>query len=427
MKRNLRIKLIAVVLFLTLFITTVSTGCSASVSGSGTSSGTTKSAVSFIAAQYSNATAPYWTEVVKNFEKANPSITVNCQVVGWDVIMTKIDTLVATNKDPDLLNMNAYSQLVQDGLLLDATKIISPSLLSNFNPSLLKGDQSNGINYALPYVDSVRSMYYNKDIFKTAGISAPPATWSELEKDCLAIKTKTGLPAFGLDMTSYEGDFFFTYFIMGNGGDWQTNGKWTLNSQANIDAITFLNKLVNVDKVVYPSPTAINRDQLMEIFEAGQLGIMETVSSFPTLIKTNSPSLNYGIAPLPCNDGQVQTSVFAQDSIMAFKSAKYPGSVGKFIDYIYQDSNYQKFITNEGFLPATLTVGNAMAAKDPSLTEFVNELKSAKTEPISDPTFAAVYPDADTACQKVLLGKSTVKNALDALQAQAEQLVAAEK
>jgi multiple sugar transport system substrate-binding protein len=419
MKRNLRIKLIAVVLFLTLFITTLSTGCSTNGSGSGTSSSTAKSTVTFIAAQYSNATAPYWAEVVKNFEKANPNIKVNLQVVGWDVITSKISTLISTKQDPDLLNIDSYAQYEQDGLLLDASKIISADLLANFNPALLKGDQTNGVNYALPYVDSVRSLYYNKDIFAQAGISAPPATWSDLEKDCLAIKAKTNLPAFGVDMTTYEGQAFIAYFMIGNGGGWQTNGKWTLNSQANIDGITFLNKLVNIDKVVYPAPTAINRDQLMQIFEAGQLGMIETMNAFPTLIKTNSPTLKYGIAPLPCNDGATPTTLFVQDSLMAFKSAKYPEAVGKFIDYIYQDSNYSKFISNEGFLPATLSVGNAMVAKDASLTEFVNELKTAQTYPSSDPTYSNVKTYAETAVQKILLGQTTVKAGLDALQVQA--------
>ena len=35
-------------------------------------------------------------------------------------------------------------------------------------------------------------MWYNLDLIKAAGFSAPPKTWKEFEEQCLAITAKTG-------------------------------------------------------------------------------------------------------------------------------------------------------------------------------------------------------------------------------------------
>jgi multiple sugar transport system substrate-binding protein len=347
---------------------------------------------------------------------------VNLQVVGWDVLVQKVNTLISTKQAPDLLNIDLFSAYVNDDLLLDASKVISPELKAKFYDSMYKGDEINGINYAIPLISSVRSLYYNKDIFAQAGIADPPKTWSELRQDAKTIKEKTGIDAFGIEMTDFEGEAFFSYFAFGNGGGWKKDGKWALNSPENIEAFTFMNDLINTDKVTNPKPTAINRDELQKVFSAGKLTMLMTANFFPTLLKTDAPGLNYGVAPMPVNDGKPQTALFVEDSLMVFKSAKNPQAVGKFLDYFYSDKNYQDFVTKEGFLPVTKSVGDAMSAQDPMTAEFIRELSAAQTYPVTDTRYPEVKVEAIKALQKVILGENTVESALNDLQKMAEAL-----
>jgi len=182
-------KLVVVFLIMAMLSAFAFTGCK-------TAGGKTE--FTFVASQYSNATEPYFTGLIANFEKENPNIKVNLQVVGWDVLVQKVNTLISTKQAPDLLNIDLFSAYVNDDLLLDASKVISPELKAKFYDSMYKGDEINGINYAIPLISSVRSLYYNKDIFAQAGITDPPKTWSELRADSKLIKEKTGIDAFGI-------------------------------------------------------------------------------------------------------------------------------------------------------------------------------------------------------------------------------------
>jgi multiple sugar transport system substrate-binding protein len=405
------VKLGVVLLAMAMLSTIVFTGCA-------TKEG--KSEFTFVAAQYSNATEPYWKNLIENFQKENPDIKVNLQVVGWDVISQKVNTLISTNQAPDLLNIDLFSAYVNDDLLMDASKVISPELRARFYDSMYKGNEIDGVNYAIPLGASVRSLYYNKDIFAKAGIANPPKTWTELRQDAKIIKDKTGIDAFGIEMTDFEGEAFFSYFAFGNGGGWKKDGKWALNSPENIVAFNFMNDLINTDKVTNPKPTAINRDELQKVFGAGKLAMMLTANFFPTILKTDAPELNYGVSPMPVNDGKPPTALFVQDSLMVFKSAKNLQAIGKFLDYFYKDENYQDFMTKEGFLPAIKSVGDTMSAQDPITAEFIQELSEAQTYPVADINYPEIKVEAIKALQKVILGESSVESALNDLQKMAE-------
>jgi multiple sugar transport system substrate-binding protein len=125
---------------------------------------------------------------------------------------------------------------------------------------------------------------------------------------------------------------------------------------------------------------------------------------------------------MPVNDGKPQTALFVEDSLMVFKSAKNPQAVGKFLDYFYSDKSYQDFVTKEGFLPVTKSVGDAMSAQDPMTAEFIRELSAAQTYPVTDTRYPEVKVEAIKALQKVILGENTVESALNDLQKMAEAL-----
>lgn len=412
MNRRVGVKFVVLLITISMLAAITFTGCGAGA--------TSKSEFTFVASQYSNETEPYWKNLIANFEKDNPKIKVNLQVVGWDVLSQKVNTLISTNQAPDLLNIDLFSAYVNDNLLLDASKYVSPDLKAKFYDSLYKGGQINGVNYAIPLLSSVRSLYYNKDILAKAGISEPPKTWSELRKDSKLIKEKTGIDAFGIEMTSFEGEAFISYFSFGNGGGWKKDGKWALNSPENIEAFTFMNDLINTDKVTNAKPTAITRDDLQKVFAAGKLAMMITTNSFPTILKTDAPNLNYGISAMPVNDGKAATALYVEDSLMVFKSAKSPEAVGKFLDYFYSDANYEDFLNKEGFLPATKSVGEKMSAKDPVLAEFISQLQNAQTYPTDDTRYPEIKIEAEKAIQRIILGEKSVTDALNDLQKKAE-------
>lgn len=415
MRRGKAVRLLAIFICLVIAIPMVCTGCAGKSSGDAA-----KGKFTFVLSQYSNATEPYARKMVEDFQNDNPGIEIDLQVVGWDAIEQKVNTMISTNQAPDLLNIDAYARFVDDNLLMDIEKVISPQLKDKFYDSFYKGCQINNKAYAIPILASIRNLYYNKDIFEKAGIKDPPKTWSELRQTAKTIKEKTGIDAFGFEMANFEGQAFFSYFIWGNGGDWKKNDKWTINSPENIEALQFLSDLMNKDKVTNPQPAATTRDELQKVFGQGKLGMLITANFFPTILKDEAPDCNYGVAAIPVNDGKPQVSLGVQDFLMVFKSAKAPKAIGKFLDYFYDDKRYEEFIAQEGMLPATKTVGDSLSKKDPLTEQFIQALPVAKFYPLTDPKFSEMRLEVIKACQEVLLGQKTAAEALNDAQKIAE-------
>lgn len=414
MAKRKTFKLVALVLCVLMLVPLTMAGCA------GSSGSADKGEFTFVLSQYSNATEPYAKKLVEDFQKENSGIKVNLQVVGWDVLEQKVNTMISTNQAPDLLNLDQYARFVNDDLLMDMDNVLSPELKKNFYESFYSACQIDGKTYSIPILASIRSMYYNKDVFAKAGITDPPKTWTELVSVSKTIKEKTGIDPFGMEMTNFEGQAFFAYFIWGNGGDFKKDGKWTINSKENIEAVQFMADLVNKEKVTNPQPTAINRDELQKVFGQGKLGMLITANFFPTILKTDAPNCNYGVAPIPVNEGKSNISLGVQDFLMVFKTAKAPKAIGKFLDYFFTDSRYNTFLKNEGMLPATKSSGDSLSKEDAMTAQFISMLPIAKFYPLTDSKYGELRLDIIKACQQVILGEKSATDALNEAQKKAD-------
>jgi multiple sugar transport system substrate-binding protein len=226
-----------------ILIPLVLTSCMKSGSEPSSSPMDERALIRFVASEYSTETKPLLEKLVKEFELKNPMIDVELQVANWDILDGIYTTMISKNQPPDLLNTNVYAHFAQDGLLNNFNEIISPELANKLLPNMLEMDQMKGTQFAIPYVASTRQLYYNKELFQKAGIATPPTTWLELEEAARKIK-KTGVATgFGVDLTDNETQAYLSYFFYGAGGSWIKDGKWAINSPANVDGLTFLKDL----------------------------------------------------------------------------------------------------------------------------------------------------------------------------------------
>lgn len=414
----------SIVLCMTVFV-----ACSSETGGGTDSTGEESSRegsgevkeITFVAAQYSAETEPFLTELVDQFESENSDIKVNLEVIGWDNLEQSVNTMVSTGQTPDILNLNHFAAFQADDLLMPIEEVISPELKDKFYESFYSAGQIDGTSYAIPYLATIRGLYYNKDLFEEAGISEPPKTWQELRETAITIKEKTRIDGFGVPMTNNEGQAYFSYFSWGNGGDWKEGGEWALNSPENVEGLEFLTDLIREDKVTNPEPTAINREDLQRVFGQGQVAMMITANFMPTILASDAPDLNYGVGPIPVNEGKDPVNLGVQDFLMVFNSTEHPEAVSKFLDYLYDEETHEAFMKAEGMLPALKPVGDKMGAEDELMAQFIEQLPLAKFYPLTDPAFSQVRLETIKAVQQAFLGEKTPQEALDDLQQLAEQ------
>ncbi len=140
-----------------------------------------KTEVTVIAAQYGTKTADWWKGFEEKFEAANSDIDLVVEVVSWNDINAVVDTRVANDQAPDLLNIDAYMKYYESDLLLPTDEWVSEETFAKFYPSFIaESVDAEGTCWAIPDLASARALYVNKDILAAAGVEKAPTTWTEL-------------------------------------------------------------------------------------------------------------------------------------------------------------------------------------------------------------------------------------------------------
>ncbi len=400
-------------------------------SGSGTpapSGGGDKIAISVIAAEYGQNTKDWWANFQNDFNAANEGIDLSVQVVSWNDIYTVVNTRIANNDAPDILNIDVFADYQADDLLLPATDYVSDETYAKMYPAFLEQSEIDGTVWAIPDLASARAMYYNVDILAQAEVEVP-TTWDELTAACKAIKEKCpDVYPWGIDMTTDEGQAAFAYYVWNNGSDFtDADGNWALNSDANVEAIEYAVGLVK-DGYTNTDPTTETRYKLQDLFGAGKLAMVIGPNSIPTYIADNyakaetpkEEQINYAFAAIPTNGGNPSVSAGVMDRFMCFDnghSDEKLEAIKTFFDFFYEDSRYSEWVLMEGFLPATSAGGEIVAKEDPSMAPWVDIVGSCKFYPTAKAEWADVKQGVIDVEQQALLG-GNVKELLDTLQDQ---------
>ncbi len=372
-----------------------------------------------IAAQYGDKTADWWANFVTEFNAANEGINLVVDVVSWNDIYTVVNTRLANNDAPDLLNIDVFADYQAEGLLLPAEEWVTPETYAKFYPQFLEQSIVDGTVWAVPDLASARAMYYNADILAAAGVEVP-TTWAELEAACEAIKAyDSEIYPWGIDMTTDEGQACFAYYAWTNGGGFvDAEGNWTLNSAENVEAVEYSVGLVKAG-LTNSDPATETRYMLQDLFAAGKLAMMIGPNQISSYVANSENPINFGIASIPANEGKATSSVGVMDRFMCFDndySEAEMAAVKTFIDFFYEDSRYADWVIMEDFLPATTSGGEIMAAADPAAGAWIDIVGSANFYPAAKAEWADVKQGVINVQQQALLG-GNVQELLDALQA----------
>jgi len=372
--------------------------------------------IRFVAAEYSTETKPLLEKLVKEFELQNPLIDIELQVANWDILDGIYTNMISKNQPPDLLNTNVYAHFAKDGLLNDFNDILSTDLKNKLYPNLMEMDRIDGIQHAIPYVATVRNLYYNLDLYEQAGLDHPPRTWSELEQAARAVKEKTGASGFGVDLTDNETQAYLSYVFYGSGGDWLKDGEWAINSPENVEGLAYLKALFD-EGLTDPEPTVTTRDEKQRILGDGKLGLMISGNYFTSVVPREFPKVRWGVGPIPVKDGAPPISFGVHDVLVSFKTDHTNReAISKFLDYLYDNTAYEDMILREGFLPVTMPVGMKLAAGDEVMRANLDALATAKFYPVQKPAWQAVIDRARKLGDAVLYNHVSPQSALDQLQ-----------
>lgn len=236
-------------------------------------------------------------EIVENYNKTNTdNIEILMDIMPNDQLQQKLPAAIATGTAPDLVLFgveNLAPYVSNDSLedisdFWDVTGVDKNNILDN----VLELSHVDGKLYGTPMQYNVSYLYWNKDLFRDAGLDPEkaPATLDELAEYAEKL-TDPSKNQFGLALPT---NATYMQFLWANGGDADDPATNTnlLDSEENLKTLEWLQDLTVNKKV---SPNSITGPEADTMLQAGQIGMY---MSGPWQINgLRAQGIDFGIAP----------------------------------------------------------------------------------------------------------------------------------
>jgi len=223
--------------------------------------------------------------IIGQYEAKYPNVKVDYITVAADDFPTKLQTMIASGKTPDVFYLQPEKVMpyANAGVIADLSDFVAKNDLfeqSNVWPKALDMYRYDGTTpgkgaiYGLPKDISAFALAYNKDMFKAAGITAPtaehPWTWDEY-----AAAAKKLTHGSGAGKVYGSGSYSLESAVWSNGADWLNadHTKVTVDDPKFNQALQWTADLSLVDHAA-PTPAEQTAQGDYDRFVAGKLAMM---------------------------------------------------------------------------------------------------------------------------------------------------------
>ena len=171
------------------------------------------------------STIAVWTKIGKDFEASHPGVKVEMQFLENQAFKAKLPTLLQSKDAPSIFYtwgggvLKAQADTgalrpINAGLDADGGK-----WRKGINPSAIEGLTFDGKTYASPFKSGLVSFYYNKELFKKAGVDASKiATWDDFLGAVKTLKQAGVTPIAGGGRDKWPLHFYWSYLAMREAG-----------------------------------------------------------------------------------------------------------------------------------------------------------------------------------------------------------------
>jgi sn-glycerol 3-phosphate transport system substrate-binding protein len=382
------------------------------------------------------------TEMVNDFNGTHPGIKIEPIFAGNYVeTMAKAMTAVLGGTPPDVavLDTPELFSLLDRKAIIPLDDFIAQSggkaWLDDFYKTLMLNNQANGHVYSIPWQRSTPIFYYNKDLFRKAGLdpSRAPKTWVELTeyaqkltiRDSSGNVTQWGVEAPVADTSPWVIQGFF---IEAGAKYFDPNGKWVkFNSPEAVRALQFILDLQNKYKVHPQGPTSpAFWGQVPQDFIQQKAAMIYSSTGNIAFIRTNAKfEWNAGFMPADKQYGAPTGggSFFVFDKIPRERQV----AAWAFIRWMTEPQQAARWSIGSGYVPIRKT-----ELSNPAFKDYLKQVPQALTATLQLRVAGEqmTIHDVDqiglllvTAIQAAQSGRLSAQAALDQAQRDATQIL----
>lgn len=391
--------------------------------GGGCGGGSEQQATLTIWQTYNDEEHPVFKEIVAQFEAAHPGVTVDVVRLPFAGAEPKIMTALTTRTEPDIarVDVSFLAKLAHKNALLALDERIPESFLRDIMPVALASCDYRGQLWGLPDQTNGLCLFYNKDMFRAAGLDpeVPPRTWDELISYGEKL-TKRDEGVFGIGLSNslwWSLPFFYTY-----GAEFLSeDGKHCLlNSPAGVEAFQLkvdMYKKYGIEGGAWRAGGIVH--------DLGfQSGSYAMILNGPWAVESlKQTGIDFGVALIPEGPAGSHTNVGGND-LVVFRTTKSPDLAAEFLMFVASEDVQRMWAQRLGQIPVNQKALNVITSdEDPQLAVFVEQMKTAVPRP-QTPYYPEMENLMNPEMQAALDNTKSVKAALDSAVAEIDKLLA---
>lgn len=376
----------------------------------------------------------FWSNVKSGFEEKYPNVTIEWVTAPYGEILNQVINMAGGGDRVDCVfsEMIWLPALEDAGLAAPLDEVLDADFLNDYYPNILEAHSINGKVYGAPLYVSPSLLFYNKELFKKAGLDpdAPPTTYEEMlamAEKLSALKTDDGnkVYAFGQPTASVIviGSSIQAFAANFGGYVFDENGSLDVKNQGLTDA---LNMLKMLDEKGYNPQNAKPKD-LRNLFALGQLAMYYDNSWGYNGAKSINPEVvNFAAAsaPLKGGSGEGASTLQSHCFVAIDNGTEHVEAVKNFIQYVITPEILNDYIANIApALPAKKAMEGMEAVKNSPILNGAGD-SVEKAEPVlMFPTLSEFNLELCALAQAVTVGGEDVESALQNFESTVQPLL----
>jgi ABC-type glycerol-3-phosphate transport system substrate-binding protein len=380
-------------------------------------------------------------KILSNYQQVDPGIKVNYRQFSFEDYEKALIDALAAGTGPDVImihnswpakHRDKFSPMPEVSSVKDYKFMTPTGFQSQFVDVAYKDLVLKDKIYALPlYVDTL-ALFYNKDMFNTAGITAPPKNWDEFNKDVQLLTkfdssgniTQAGA-AIGTARNINRSTDILAALMLQNGTQ-MTN---TTNSAASFtrtvsgqrvgeNALQYYTDFANPQKAVYTWND--QQHYSIDAFVEQGVAMMFNYSHQISAVTGRYHRLNFGIAPLPQSNELDSKNYANYWAVTVSAQSKYKEAAWRFLAYLTSKEGAMSYLAQTSRPSARRDVID-IQRNDATLGVFAVQALSAKSwYQIDNNSIDQIFADM---IDEVNLKRTSIRNALRAAESKITTLM----
>lgn len=349
-----------------------------------------------------DATKEAYAKLIEDFESKHPEIKVKSLGIPFNQFKDQVLVNSAGGNPPDvtMANQNFTAAFVGAGISEPLETLLGTDVVDDIVEGSKAGVTYDGKVMAMPWAPHPNALFWNKSLFKQAGLDPekPPATWDEMVADAKKIaalgKSENGNPIYGIGeasaSNSFSGNMLLRTTLSYGGYFLDDKGAVVYDQGTGLkDALAYMKDLIN-NKI---APKGADIKDLRGMFANGTLGMLVDGDFGRTNFRTMSGKgeafdAEWGVTTVPVGKSGRSETVFTEHQLLIAKNSEKKEAAAEFVKYLVSKDAMAIYHKLNGTMSARKSIASLPEMNEDDYAKVFNEqMKTASPLPAANPKF----------------------------------------